>query len=83
LSFGKLVLLRVLNLVKCGDLDNLNWICNLNELEQFIFNDSRIVSNDLSPLLKLPKLQVVYTNNKKSYNYKSEYRSELLKSRSL
>jgi len=81
--FSSLILLRKLNLVKCGDIEDLNWINNLKELEQFIFNDSKVISNDLSPLLNPPKLQIVYTNNKKSYNYKCEDISTILDGREL
>jgi hypothetical protein len=60
---------------------DLKWVKGLNELDFFAFVDTNVASNDLSPLLDLPKLQYVGTMNKRAYNYTMDALNELLSRR--
>lgn len=73
--------LRRLQLGSCGPMPDLKWVKGLNELDFFTFVDTNVDSNDLSPLLDLPKLEYVGTMNKRAYNYTSEALNELLSRR--
>jgi hypothetical protein len=73
--------LRRLQLATCASMPDLNWTKGLNELDFFAFVDTNVASNDLSPLLDLPKLQYVGTMNKRSYNYTSDALNKLLSRR--
>lgn len=77
-SIGRL---RRLQLGSCAPMPDLKWVKGLNELDFFAFVDTLVASNDLSPLLDLPKLEYVGTMNKRSYNYTSETLNDLFSRR--
>lgn len=77
-SIGRL---RRLLLSNCSTMPDLNWMKGLNALDFFAFVDTDVASNDLSPLLDLPKLRYVGTMNKRAYNFTADAINELLSRR--
>lgn len=70
--------LRRLQLSSCPPMPDLEWVKGLNELDFFSFVETNVASNDLSPLLQLPKLTYAGTMNKRAYNYTAETLNQLL-----
>jgi protein phosphatase 1 regulatory subunit 7 len=73
--------LRRLRITGCAPMPNLKWSAGLNQLDFFSFVDTNVEDGDLSPLLKLPKLQYVGTLDKKHYNYRCDALNDILSQR--
>lgn len=58
--------LQRLDLTKCGDMQNLSWIKNLNNLNHFTFLDTKILDGDISPCHSINYVAFI---NSKNYNY--------------
>lgn len=65
----KLKKLEVLCLNGCGDLPNLRFLAGFRRLRDFRFVGTNVVDGDLSPLLRLPKLENVGTMDKRHYSH--------------
>lgn len=74
--------LRVLCLNSCGEIENLDFLKEFPELIDFRFVDTKIISGDLSPILKHPKIRSVGFMNKRHYNFKDKELEELLSKKS-
>ncbi len=70
--------LRRLKLGACAPMPDLKWTKPLGWLDFFSFVDTNVVDGDLSPLLRLPRLEYVGTFDKKHYNLKSATLMETL-----
>ena len=64
--------LKRLNIEKCADIVNLEFIGQSLQLEKLFFHGTTLVSGDLSPCLKHPKLNTISYNDKKYYSHKSD-----------
>jgi hypothetical protein len=73
--------LRRLKLSSCAPMPDLRWTAGMNQLDFFSFVETIVEDGDLSPLLKLPKLEYVGTMDKRTYNYKCDALNQLLAAR--
>ncbi len=69
---GALQTLKILDIEKCADIENLDFIGQSLQLEKLFFHGTTLVSGDLSPCLRHPKLNTISYNNKKYYSHKSD-----------
>ncbi|MCJ8270786.1 MAG: hypothetical protein MJK04_15450 [Psychrosphaera sp.] len=69
---GQLQSLKVLDIEKCADIANLDFIGQSSQLEKLFFHGTTLLSGDLSPCLNHPKLNTISYNNKKCYSHKSD-----------
>ena len=65
----KLKNLRVLCLNSCGPIDTLEFLTEFENLVDFRFVDTNILSGDLKPIFDHPNIRTVGFLNKKHYNY--------------
>lgn len=73
--------LRRLRISECAPMATLKWTEGMNHLDTLSFVETNVEDGDLSPLLRLPRLQYVGTMDKKHYNYKCDAINQLLKQR--
>lgn len=71
--------LRRLKLTACAPMADLEWTKGFEWLDFFSFVETNVENGDLSPLLKLPKLQYVGTIDKKHYNIRCDALNEMLR----
>lgn len=69
-NFFNLENLEVLAITNSGNFSSIKGIENLKSLKRLIIRDSKILDNDLSPILKLRNLEFLYFDNNKNYNFK-------------
>ena len=83
ISIEFLTELKKLRLNNVGALTDLNFVSKLTKLESFVLRGSPLMSNDLKPLLKLPKLNHIYLDQKTAYQPTLSEINELVASRNL
>ena len=60
--------LKFLNASDCGDIDSIRPVADLKRLEDFyLYGTTKILDNDLSPLLQLPHLRDVRIQSRRTY----------------
>ena len=65
---ARLTSLRLLNASECGDLQSLRPIRNLRNLEMvWLYGTTKVLDDDLSPLLELPKLGELRMRSRRTY----------------
>lgn len=70
---GKLKNIETLRICDCGDIPDLDFISDMNELKSISFVGSNVVNGDMSPLLNhFPPLEFVGFNNKRHYSHSRE-----------
>lgn len=70
--------LRRLKISNCAPMPDLKWTNGMSNLDFLSFVETNVEDGDLLPLLKLPALRYVGTENKRHYSHKMEYLNELL-----
>jgi hypothetical protein len=73
--------LKVLCLNDCGDIENLDFLYNFPNLIDFRFVDTKVLSNDLSPILNHPSLRTVGFVDKRQYNFKCDQINSILENK--
>lgn len=66
----KLKKLKVLRLNECGPIQNLDFLKNFPNLEDFRFVNTNILDGNLKPILEHPSIKTVGFFNKRHYNIK-------------
>ncbi|WP_139346547.1 leucine-rich repeat domain-containing protein [Sinomonas mesophila] len=61
--------LRRLNLADCGDIESLGPLRGLTQLEElYLYESTKILDQDLSPIAGLPRLRILRMMNRRGYN---------------